>query len=179
MNPQHLSKSAEWFTGYELLLRSLKVLGEVDLDPASCLSANERVGARTFFDTEQNGLNQDWYKYAGKVLINPPGDRRGRLVKAFWDKLRSYDGQLTSAIWIGFSLEQLRYLPNLGDATIVIPRKRPVYLKPDGSEARSPTHGGYVAYLDFRANSEHGKFVNAFQDIANILWLGTSDPSCP
>jgi hypothetical protein len=46
-----------------------KVLGEVDLDPASCEQAQETVQARTFFTQSDNGLEQDWH---GRVFCNPP-----------------------------------------------------------------------------------------------------------
>lgn len=46
-----------------------KVLGVIDLDPASCDRANEIIKAKKFYDLNDNGLEKDWF---GNVYLNPP-----------------------------------------------------------------------------------------------------------
>lgn len=60
--------------------------GTIDLDPASCFEANERVRARHFYDERTNGLIRDWH---GSVFLNPPygGQQKPPIVKKFIDKL--------------------------------------------------------------------------------------------
>lgn len=171
MLAMHLSNSAEWFTPDVILERAQRVLGHIDLDPASCEAANMRVGARTFFTAEQDGLAQDWDRYAGTVFLNPPGDKRGKLPKAFWEKFMTMK-DMSQGIYVGFSLEQLRYLPDLGSMlnTVVIPRKRISYLGPDGKVKNSPPHGSFIVHrspgsLHFRDN-----FCREFRDIANVIF---------
>lgn len=45
------------------------VLGEIDLDPASCPEAQAVVAARRYFTQAENGLAHPWH---GRVWLNPP-----------------------------------------------------------------------------------------------------------
>lgn len=168
----HLSESAEWFTPDVILDRARKVLGRIDLDPASCEEANKRVGARIFFDKRQNGLEQDWGRYAGTVFLNPPGDKRGILPKAFWNKLMAMES-LTQGIYVGFSLEQLRYLEGIGDFfkhTVAILRKRVCFVRPDGTIGTSPAHGSFVVHISNEGSEGQQEFRRQFSDISNVIF---------
>jgi hypothetical protein len=46
-----------------------KVMGAIDVDPASCERANKVVKATKFFSQKNNGLRQHW---RGRVFLNPP-----------------------------------------------------------------------------------------------------------
>lgn len=57
------------FTPHRYLNAVRKVLGEIELDPASCAAANERVKALKYYDYSQDALIQEW---KGKTFLNPP-----------------------------------------------------------------------------------------------------------
>jgi ParB family chromosome partitioning protein len=59
----------EWFTPPQYVERARAVLGTIDLDPASNLTAQETIRATRFFTKEDNGLRHEW---SGRVWLNPP-----------------------------------------------------------------------------------------------------------
>lgn len=61
--------SDDWYTPSTFIEAARRVMGSIDLDPASCAYANETVKAKRFFTIEDNGLNQEW---TGNVWLNPP-----------------------------------------------------------------------------------------------------------
>jgi hypothetical protein len=68
--PQHSSATQEHYTPAHVVEAARRVLGAIDLDPASCLEAQQTVRADSFFTAGVNGLFQPW---RGRVFLNPPG----------------------------------------------------------------------------------------------------------
>lgn len=67
----HASESDEWYTPPEIIEAARRVLGSIDLDPASCPAANRYIKARHYWSQAQSGLDPD-HSWAGNVWLNPP-----------------------------------------------------------------------------------------------------------
>lgn len=118
--PQHMSASVEHFTPSLIVEAARAVLGEIDLDPASCALANQTVGASVWYGPGsphgEDGLAEPW---GGRVFLNPPGglvaeEHRGMGTRSnaalWWARLAMAwdEGEVEAAIFVGFTLEILR-----------------------------------------------------------------------
>ena len=54
----------EWYTPLRIIEPARRVLGEIDLDPASCEAANRVVKATRIFTESDDGLTQKWERHA-------------------------------------------------------------------------------------------------------------------
>lgn len=84
----HVSNNSgnnEWYTPERYIELARDVLGEIDLDPASCEYANRTVRAARYFSEENDGLCQEW---CGRVWMNPPysADLVGKFTRKFVDE---------------------------------------------------------------------------------------------
>lgn len=152
----HSSGSNEHYTpGYIVDIAREVLGGKIDLDPASCAMANKYIHATNIYTIKNNGLNQSWY---GRIFLNPPGGKDGAssVQCAWWRKLvKEYkNGNVTSAIFLGFSIEilQTSQAQNISVAhfPLCIPRKRIDFLQPDGNrlkEGTGSTHSSVIAFL--------------------------------
>ena len=61
----------EWYSPQNVVDAARRVMGEIDLDPASCFRANEIVRATKYYDQSADGLTQPLH---GRVWLNPPYD---------------------------------------------------------------------------------------------------------
>jgi hypothetical protein len=165
---RHTMADPDWYTPQNLVEAARAAMGGIDLDPATEPEANVIIRATNYFTHDTDGLKHPW---AGRVFLNPPGG----LVDQFWAKLeREYRrGEVTAAIWIGYSLEQLQTLQNAAvdrtplDYPLCFTKRRIAFIentakrearwqkwqanedlnKPKWKEKGSPSHGNYICYL--------------------------------
>lgn len=160
---QHSSATEEHGTPPHIVGHGRNVMGGViHLDPASSAFWNRRVRAEQYYTKRQNALRQRWF---GNVLCNPPGDKTGKLVQAFWLRLVEFylAGDVTQAVWVGFSLEQLASLQGIVDSDTgrtmpdplwfptLVPRRRLHYQEKKSAtrseRSKNPPHASYVTWL--------------------------------
>lgn len=160
------ASKGDWYTPSHILERVRRVLGQIDLDPASCAAANENVQATQFLT---DGLVSRW---SGRVFLNPPGTcprsvETGTflgcgnnkvcscdLPRRFWNKLfEDYEeGYVQEAIFLGFSLNQLATLQDCPksplDYPICILRNRTKFLDPVSLEpVPGATQHNFITYM--------------------------------
>lgn len=88
-----LTGNAENYTPAPIIDKVREVLGEIDLDPASCEMAQEIVQAKTYCTKESDGLSMSW---GGCVFLNPPYGMPQ--IREFTDKLIESLPDIKSAI---------------------------------------------------------------------------------
>jgi hypothetical protein len=141
---QHASESVEHYTPALIVNAARLVLGEIDLDPASCSLANEEIKAAAFYgpgsEFGEDGLAEPWL---GRVFLNPPGGRapEGMPTRSnaalWWGALAEAwrTGEVESAIFVGFTLEILRSaqaldVPQPLDFPLCVPSSRIAFDRP-------------------------------------------------
>jgi hypothetical protein len=117
-NARHSKENPNWQTpADELEFARAALGGKIDLDPFTCAQANERVGATTWFGpdhpdiTLRDGFACSWI--AETVLENHAGGTTKRAWRKTCDELVA--GHCQRVIWIGFSVEQVCILADVGD----------------------------------------------------------------
>jgi phage N-6-adenine-methyltransferase len=92
LNQQSLSN--EHYTPAKYIEAVRSVLGEIDLDPASCEEANRVVKATVFFTKDDDGLAKEW---VGRVWLNPPyGDEVGKFIAKLTSEINA--GNVDAAV---------------------------------------------------------------------------------
>jgi hypothetical protein len=159
--------SYEWYTPSEVISLVHKVLGGIDLDPASSDIANKTVKAESIYTLSDNGLNQSWF---GRVYLNPPYS--AKLIGQFIDKLICHIslGDVTEAIVLTNNGTETKWgqilLANC-DA-MCFPSHRIRFLSPEGLKA-GPLQGQMITYI--------GNNVEVFESIFSAIGVVTN-PYC-
>lgn len=142
-----------------------KVMGAIELDPASCLEANERfVHASRFYDEQANGLSQSWKTPA--LWMNPPYSGRGAF--EFASKFASEASGISQAVVLVNSAtgtRAFRYLFDNCDA-ICFCNKRIQFIDPSGLRSQSSNS---KEQLFFYRGKRVAKFASVFGAIGRIV----------
>lgn len=156
----------EWYTPVEHLERARRVLGAIDLDPASSAIAQERVNAAQYFTRESNGLARVW---RGRIWLNPPYAQPA--IEDFVDKLVKEVAwaRVAEAILLTHNYTDTAWFHKAAAAASLIcfTRGRIAFEAPTGERAQ-PTQG--QAFFYFGPN--HGAFASNFADVGFIVAAG-------
>lgn len=140
----------EWYTPDEYTDAARKVMGTIDLDPASSAVANKRVKAKKIFTQEQNGLGRQW---VGNVWMNPPYEKQ--LIGLFVERLCDYfaSGDVKQAAVLVNNATETRWFQLLAfhASAICFPAGRVKFWHPDKESA--PLQGQAVIYLGNKAKT--------------------------
>ena len=155
-NKPHIANNSgdnEWYTPPEFIESARKVMGSIDLDPASNSHANKTVKASTFFTEEDDGLTKKWF---GNVWLNPPYS--STLVVSFADKVA--EREFEQAVVLVNNATETKWFKTLIDNAdaFVFKTGRIKFLKYDGQH-NAPLQG--QAFIYFGNNVE--RFLAEFE----------------
>ena len=150
------SGNNEWYTPAEYIVSARRVLGEIDLDPASSEEANRVIGASRYYDKDSDGLRQPW---AGRVWMNPPYSQPE--INQFCERLRDSwrSGAITAAIVLVNNATETAWFRTLIEcaSVVVFPSGRVRFWQP-GGEVGAPLQGQAVLYF----GPDCGAFLREF-----------------
>ena len=154
---------AEWYTPAVYVEKCRRVLGGIDLDPASSAGAQRTVKAKAFYTKEADGLQQTW---KGTVFLNPPYG--SKLIAAFAAKLLEElaAGNVTGAVMLTNGYTETSWFHNLGKpaAALCFTSGRIKFISPEEEKA-SPTNGQCFFYF----GRKPAKFIAEFADVGLVL----------
>lgn len=145
----HVSNNSgnnHWYTPKKYTDSARKVMGGIDLDPASSEIANKTVKAGSIFTEEDNGLEKKWN---GRVWMNPPYSQP--LIKHFSEKLcAEYEvDNVKEAIVLVNNATETTWFQSMAEysSAICFPDKRIKFIDIDGNEGDSPLQGQAIIYM--------------------------------
>lgn len=155
-------ESNEWYTPKKYVEAARQVLGNIDLDPASCDAANKKfIKADTYYTAEHDGLKQPW---SGRIWLNPPYGKVGP--KFIAKLLKDYEaGNVTEAITVvNPHCTDTQWFQPLFNYLLCFTDHRPRFWNEDG-EGESPNHGSVFVYL----GKHPSKFASVFSRFGAIV----------
>lgn len=167
-NVFHSSKTDRWFTPPLIVDKARRVLGEIDLDPASEAAANQVIMATEYYTSD--GQSKPWY---GRVFCNPPGGKTGEVSNTvtFWRKMVSSRDTIVHGIFLAYSIEAMQTtqgkgFPSAGEFPFCVPSKRIRFYSPSGPGSR-PSHSNMLVYVP--GTEDHTpRFAAVFADLGVI-----------
>ena len=160
------SGNFEWYTLEYIISLAKSVMGEIDLDPASCESANSIVKAEEFFGIGDNSLDRDW---GGRVYINPP-HRQPHILRFANKLLYEIDvGRVTQAIWLSNNATETKWCQPIisYSRAICFPRRRIKFLDHNLRPKNSPTQGQIIVALGKKVDCQ--KFYDEFSNMGQVI----------
>lgn len=142
---KHNSGNNEWYTpGYIVDTARRAMGGHINIDPASCETANQVVMAQRYYDADVDGLQKTW---TGNVFLNPPYGRG--LIETFVDKLLAERANFSQAIVLVNNATDTKWWQRLAQESnsVCFLAGRVKFLGQDLLPAKTPLQGQTVFYF--------------------------------
>lgn len=169
------SKSNEWYTPVVYIEAVRELMGDIDLDPASCEEANRIVQAKRYYTEEDDGLAWDWWfdedeQIPARVFLNPPYGfgEEGKSNQEIWSH------RLMGQYKMGFVSEAVLLVNATTEAKWFRPLKYDYLIcftdyriRFWNSEKDQPTQGN--AFIYFGPREKKGKFIEMFSRFGVVM----------
>ena len=155
------SKKVEYYTPVEIIEAARRVLGEIDLDPASSIAANKTVRAKVFYKKEDDGLSKNWN---GRVWMNHPFGRNENRKWISKLEIEFTSGRVSEALCITFASTSEKWFLPLLERPQALLTKRTNFLDINGNVIGGATKGCVVTYFGLKIN----KFEEEFNQLAIV-----------
>ncbi len=156
--------SNEWYTPADRVELVRQVLGEIDLDPASCAAAQKTVRAKRFLTEQQDARTRKW---KGRVFMNPPYEHPlvEELVRKLLDEHAA--GRVTASITLVNNSTDSAWMQELlrRSAAACFTIGRIAFVREDGKAARGNRQGQIFAYI----GPDVDAFARSFGDVGVVL----------
>jgi len=164
------SESVEYYTPSKYIEAARQVMGGIDLDPASCESAQEIVKAAQYYTKADDGLAQKW---EGRCWLNPPyGKIRNKSSQGQWGQhlLSEYhSGNVSEAILLVKAATGYEWFEKLWDELpVCFARERLSFIRENGNNDGSSKQG--TAFFYIGENVE--QFIKVFAQFGRIVLPG-------
>ncbi len=143
----HVSNNSgenEWYTPVQYITAAKKVMGVIDIDPASSELANKTVQAKKFYTARDNGLTKEW---RGKLWMNPPysSDLIGKFVAKYSEHIGR---EVSEGIILVNNATETAWFQQLVSVSsaIVFPNSRIKFIDKFGNPSGAPLQGQAFIY---------------------------------
>lgn len=145
--------SYEWYTPTEYIEAARRVMGSIDLDPATSEQAQAAIMAGEYYTKDNDGLSYPWF---GNVWLNPPYNMP--LIEQFVDRIiGEYErGTVTSAIVLTNNSTDTGWFHKLAQYPFCLTRGRIQFW--NGDERLATRQGQALFYL----GNDPAKFAGEF-----------------
>jgi phage N-6-adenine-methyltransferase len=153
----------EWYTPAPYIELARRVMGGIDLDPASCEHAQKTVQATRFYTEADDGLSKPWN---GRVWLNPPYAQPA--IEQFIGKLvHEVEERLAAAILLTNNSTDTGWFHQAAGASsaICFTKGRIRFETAEGLTPQSPAMGQAFFYF----GAEYQKFAREFSSVGLVV----------
>jgi ParB family chromosome partitioning protein len=154
----------EWYTPTEILEAARAAMGGIDLDPASCETAQANVRAKRYYAIEDDGLSKKW---RGNVWLNPPYGKD--VIGLFASKVVAERERYKQAVVLVNNATETAWFTEIASvaSAICFLRGRVKFLDKSGKPSNTPVQGQAVLYI----GCDVAKFCEAFAGMGLIVMV--------
>ena len=153
----------EWYTPAEYIEAARRVMGSIDLDPASCAMAQTVVKADVYLTKTENGLSQRWIRE--NVWLNPPYSNPAKWVEKVLAEYESSSPFTKQAVVLVNNATETEWFQSLLKRFPVCMLSRRIAFWRHDQNGITARQGQAIFYLGPNVSA----FINEFETFGPIL----------